>query len=245
VVSNRYSDITKRLLTIVILAGMTIFFRREMDLVTEKRSGFSLAPPPPHLKYYSFGFNESIADGLWLRYIQDLDKCKMHGRDGDPKTACDKGWAFQMLDQITDLAPKFRMPFAVGPISLSVLLDDYDGAGIIFEKALKAFPKDWKIQYKAAYFYLFDRNDPIKAAHLLLEANANGGPAWLPLLASKLYDRSGQLALGISTLTGYLKQIQDPNIKKRVEHRLARLMCERDALAQGRSSDSCSKEDSD
>lgn len=232
---------------IVILAGMTIFFRLRVDRLVDTSNIYSLSPPPPALKYYSFGFDEVVADSLWLRYVQDLEKCNTYGKKTDEKTPCSKGWSFQMLDQITDLAPKFRMPYAIGPISLSVLTDDYDGAGIIFEKGIKYFPHDWKIQYRAAYFYLYDKQDPMRAARLLLAAQKNGGPEWLALLATKLYDRSGQLALGISTLNAYKNQIQDPNIKKRVERRLSRLMCESDALKAGKTAASvgCAKESDD
>jgi len=239
------SEIFFKYLIVVTLLGVTIFFRLKIDANRDAANHFYLTPPPPGLKYYTFGFNESFADGLWLRYIQDLEKCKSHGKNGEEKPACSKGWSFQMLDEITDLAPRFRMPYAIGPISLSVLGDDYDGAGIIFEKALKAFPNDWKIQYKAAYYYLYDKQDQAKAAHLLILAHKNGGPEWLPLLASKLYDRSGQLLLGISTLSGYVKQIKDPVIRLRVEHRLARLICERDSLAEKKSTDRCAKENAD
>jgi len=174
-----------------------------------------------------------------------MEKCKFNGLNSDGKVTCAKGWAFQMLDQITDLAPRFRMPFSIGPISLSILSEDQEGAAIIFEKGIKAFPHDWQILYKASYFYLYEKKDPLKAAHLLLEAEKSGGPDWLPLLASKLYSRNGQLALGISTLSHYVKQVRDPLIKKRVENRLARFICERDALEQGKSEAGCAKESSD
>jgi len=230
---------------IVTLLGVTIFFRLKIDQIASEQELYSLTPPPPSLKYYSFGFDESLADGLWLRYIQDMDKCNVYGRVNQAKAVCAKGWSYQMLDQITDLAPKFRMPYAIGPLSLSVIVDDYDGAGLLFEKAIKAFPNDWTILYKAAYFYLFDKNDPLKAARLLIQAQKNGGPEWLALLASKLYDRSGQLTVGIMTLKNYVDQIRDPKIRKRVEHRLARLICEREAIDQGRPLDACPKESSD
>lgn len=229
---------------IVTLLGVTIFFRLKMDVDHSEQSHYSLTPPPPGLKYYSFGFDESFADGLWLRYIQDMDKCNVYGLKQQQKSACAKGWSFQMLDQITDLAPKFRMPYAIGPISLSIIVDDYDGAEVLFEKAIRAFPEDWRILYRAAYFYIYDKKEPVKAAHLLLQAQKFGGPEWLALLASRLYDRSGQLDIGIATLKNYLDQIRDPKIRSRVEHRLARLMCEREALGRGEPA-SCPKEDSD
>ncbi len=223
-----------RVLTLftVALFGATIFFRLRLDLIT-KETRYSLTPPPPGLKYFAFGFNEALGDCLWLRYIQDLEKCNLQGKQGETKPACAKGWSFQMLDQITDLAPRFRMPYAVGPVTLSVLVDDYDGAAVLFEKAIKAFPDDWPILYRAAYFYLHDKKDERKAASLLLAAHERGGPYWLPMLASKLYSHTGQLELGITTLEAYLKQVGVEDVKKVIKERLEMLYCERSQLAQG------------
>src|SRR5438128_2401139 len=101
----------------VALYGATIFLLHSMDQArNEKRS--ILAPPPPGLKYFHFGFSEALADSLWLSYIQNIEACSvlLNDESAEKLPECRKGWAFQMLDQITDLAPRFRMPYAVGPL---------------------------------------------------------------------------------------------------------------------------------
>jgi tetratricopeptide (TPR) repeat protein len=194
-------------------------------------SRYTLTPPPPALKYFTFGFSESFADSLWLRYIQDMEKCGSNaiepidlvGENAHHKGACKNSWSFLMLNAITDIAPRFRMPYAVGPLTLSVIVEDAEGADKIFEKALLAFPQDWPIQYRAAYHYLYDRHDNEKAAELLLIAAKNGGPSWLPLLASRLYTKLGQLEIGIKTLENYLDGLDNPNMRERVQKRLTSL----------------------
>ena len=160
-----------------------------------------IAPPPPHIEYMSFGFSEVLADSFWLSLIQDFDECELLFKvQGFVQKKCDRGWAFQMLNAITLLAPRFRMPFAIGPVVLSVINSDPKGANIIYERAVKSFPNDWPILYRAAYHFMFDMKDNKRAAELLLASAKNGGPAWLPDLAAKLYSEEGELELSLSTL---------------------------------------------
>lgn len=166
-----------------------------------------LVPPPPHIEKMHFGFNEVMADSLWLSLIQHIDECELIYKAAGIYTQkkCDRGWPFQTLNAITLLAPRFRMPFAAGAVSLSVLSSDVQGATIIFERAIKYFPHDWSILYRAAYHYMAEVKDKSRAAELLIAAAENGGPDWLPSLASKLYSEEGELALSLSTLISLRK----------------------------------------
>jgi len=208
------------------------------DGLSEKKY---LAPPPEHLEYFAFGFNESMADSLWLRWIQDSDYCQtylspMEKLDNkvdikaDPlllnprNKICDNSWAFKMLDAVTRLAPKFLIAYLAGGIALSVMVEDYIGASAIFERGLQNYPDHWNLNYRAAYHYLYDRADIPRAAQLLMHAADTGGPVWLRSLASRLYDRLGQLQLGIATLEAYRKTIDNnPKALAEVDARLEKL----------------------
>src|SRR5665213_1231340 len=100
-----------------------------------------LSPPPEHLELFHFGFRESMADSLWLRWIQDNDTCQTYkgaapsrpiaeipnGGFANPRNRiCDNSWSFKMLDAVSKLAPRFEMTYLVGGITLSVLVEDYD-----------------------------------------------------------------------------------------------------------------------
>lgn len=176
-----------------------------------------LIPPPPHIERFTFGYQEVIADTLWIRALQDFDYC-------DSKIAenvCrNNSWLFQMLDSITNLSPNFRIPYAAGALALTVLITDVDGATKIFEKGVKAFPHDWPLLYRAAYHYLYEVNDKKRAAELLIEAGKHGAPSWVFSLASRLYTDSGKVDLAKALLAQMILEKQDPTLIERVRKKI-------------------------
>jgi len=172
--------------------------------------------PPQHLKELAFGFPDMIADMLWLQYLQDADYC-------GPQKTCEMGWAYQMLLSIHDLAPKFRIPMAVGPMNLTILSDDIKGASALYDLAVQSFPNDWPILYRAAYHYIYDVNEPSKAAEYLERAATNGAPEWLNSLAARLYQKDGKTELAIKTLEEYRKTLTKPSDIEKVDTRIKSL----------------------
>ena len=43
-------------------------------------------PPPQHIHHLAFGYKESMADGFWLRAIQDFEVCGGAESDGRSST---------------------------------------------------------------------------------------------------------------------------------------------------------------
>lgn len=163
-----------------------------------------LVPPPPYLERMSFGFQETLADLLWVRAIQDFDYCESLGERAElsvsvganesrqPNRCVGQGWLYQMLNTIMNLSPHFRAPAATGGLALTVLVNDSAGASKIFDRAVAAFPEDWPILYRASYQALLEEKNKVKAAQLLERAAKAGGPQWLYQLASRLYSEEGQ-----------------------------------------------------
>ena len=169
-------------------------------------------PPPPIIRYFHFGYSETLSDVLWIRVVQDLSVCEnaidsIAGSNAG--VTCDKGWVFKMLDLITDLAPAFRMPYYYGATNLSVLVNDAQGAKVIFDKGLKQLPDVWDISYRAAYHYLIELKDKETAAKLLVQAGKHGAPSWVFSLAGRLYTEEGKAFLAKSILTDILKSDPD------------------------------------
>ena len=197
-----------------------------------------LAPPPDYIEYFAFGFRGSVADSLWLRWIQDNDVCQTYKGVEQPTAGltllegfvnprlkvCDNSWSFKMLDAVTRLDPKFKMPYEFGAITLAVLTEDYAGATIIFDRGLAAYPNDWDIVYRAAYHFLFDMSEADKAAGLFERLVKIGAPAWMQLLTARLYSRSGKLEVALATLKQYRESVKDvPDAVKHVDRRIADL----------------------
>lgn len=145
---------------------------------------------PPEIRHLTFGTQEQTADLLWLRAVQDFDYCE----NEVAKQVCQStGWLFRMLDLITDLSPQFRMPYAVGGLALTVLVNDFEGASRIFDKAVQRFPKDDAILARAAYHALYEEKDKAKASRLLRQAAEAGAPPWYYLLANRVATEQGDL----------------------------------------------------
>ncbi len=147
---------------------------------------------PPEIKHFTFGYKEQIADLIWLRAIQDFDFCSHPVNDRDCKG---KSWLFRTLNSVVDLSPKFRIVYATGSLALTIIINDYEGASILFDKGVEQFPKDWSIIFRAAYHALYEERNKPKAARLLKQAADNGAPKWTYALAESLHLQSGESAL--------------------------------------------------
>lgn len=225
------------LLSLVVFFAGTILTGPQMDrgAVKEKKTYYA---PPVFFQYFSFGHDDTLADIFWLRLIQDIDLCAQEFSkvDGLPeelrplnlnapseKRRCDISWAYRMFDITTELAPRFRMPHAVGGLTLSVLLDDIDGATLLFEKAVKAFPTDWPILYRAAYHYMIEVKDFERGAELALQAANNGAPEWLRYTAARLYTEAGRKEFGMQVLKDYLESEDDAKNREAILNKMREL----------------------
>lgn len=158
--------------------------------------------PAPYLEHFTFGYQDLIADMLWLRTIQDIDHCE---RPIKKEEVCSNSWAFRMVNKITDLSPKFRIIYATVPLLLSMTVGDSEGALLLLEKGLRYYPNDWPILYRGGYLYLFEEGDKIKSAEYFARAQKNGGPDWLISYATRLYSESGRLELADKLIKEYEK----------------------------------------
>lgn len=188
---------------------MAIFSQYYTPQKIEKKSFLS---PPENLKYFTFGYNDVIASVLWIRLLQDFEYCeggkyqesdyvrpsedKVDGVDKvlDRKlhaSKCNKGWVYSMLNSITDIQPRFKIAYDTGAVLLSVLVDDREGARLIYDKGLSLYPDDWEMNFRAAYHYLWEMQQPQKAALLFDKAAKLGGPPWIVALSAALFTRVG------------------------------------------------------
>lgn len=189
--------------------------------------------PPADLKHFVLGYREIVADTIWLRLIQDIDRCEIYlDQRGQPMSSekelgkgarcgdTDKGWAYHMLDAVTQLAPKFRAPYIHGAPTLSVLVHDREGARLLFDRGIENFPTDWSLLYYAGYHYMTMMGDVERAAELLVAAGKNGAPAWVYSLAARLYTKDGQVAFAKSVLEQMIEADPDGRFTPRLKEQL-------------------------
>jgi tetratricopeptide (TPR) repeat protein len=185
--------------------------------VEQKRSDY--LPPPVAIKYLSIGLNHQWADSLWLRALQDFDYCEKKINEMECKG---KSWLFQTLNLATELDPKFEPTmYRAAGLALTVLISDYSGASIIFDKAVKQYPDNWNITYAAAYHALYEEKDKNKAARLYEQAAKTGAPTWVFSLAARLAADVGQDEYSKQILEYMIATNQDEKIIKRLKDKLA------------------------
>jgi tetratricopeptide (TPR) repeat protein len=209
---------------VVSLALIGIAGVRSQDL----RESAPTLIPPKDLRHFTLGYHELVSDSLWIRVIQDFDYCekkfKTRITTDNLEEVCAKGWTFGMLDSITELAPRFYEPYRAGGMVLSVLVRDIEGATQLFSKALKQFPSDGELAYRAAYHAIYEEGNEAKAIDLLVRAGKNGAPPWVFALAAKLSAKEGKLQMARDILT---QALNGPDLKgygkERVAERLAEI----------------------
>ena len=206
--------------------------------VFKRKEQFKKIYPPSNIQYYHLGFNELMADVFWLTLLQDPEYCENSFLKPSSNNAvdldsilsikiansrCHLGWVYQMVNSIITLAPKFKLPYRFGGEMLAIAVDDREGAKRIFDLGVKRFPEYWPMVYSASYLYLFELQNPARAAELLELAQKHGGPDWLLSLAGTLYSKSGQTLLAITKLRDFIAN--NPNSKNllKLKHRLAEL----------------------
>ena len=217
-----------------LIAGILLLYFSDAKVPKETVSQLPVSPPE-HSELYSFGYNENLSDSLWLRLIQDIDFCDANVQlsvknvkppqpdQSGKKCNSHLGWAYRMLDAITTLTPKFRMPYNHGATILSVTVGDAEGAKRIFDRGVENFPADWALQYRSAYHYLYELNDNVKAADLLRMAGKNGAPEWVFSLSARLYTKEGKAELARSVLQSALDADPDSKYAESLKHRLRQL----------------------
>lgn len=210
----------KSLVPIELITLSTLFFCVTLFLrkpVEQKRSDY--LPPPVAVKYLSVGMSYQFADSLWLRAIQDFDYCEIKTNEVECKG---KSWLFQTLNLATEVDPILEPSmYRAAGLALTVIISDYAGASVIFDKAIRHYPHNWNVAYSAAYHALYEEKNKRKAAQLYEQAAKNGAPTWVYSLAGRLAIDGGEEAYSRQILEGMIATNQDEKIIKRLKDKIA------------------------
>lgn len=163
--------------------------------------------PPLEIKYLTAGFDSSAADSFWLRAVQDFDYCDHPLKN----TECQgKSWLFDVVNLVVELDNHFKEAYFYGGLALTVIISDYEGASVIFDKGVKIFNKDWQLLYTAGYHALFEEHNKLKASRLYLAAVENGAPEWVRLTAGRLASEGGDEESAKEILKHLIELQSDP-----------------------------------
>ncbi len=158
--------------------------------------------PPIEIKYLTNGFATQASDSFWLRAIQDMDYCEQPINE---KECSGQSWLFSVINMTVELDKNFTEAYYYGALALSILISDYSGASIIFDKGVRLFNKNWPLLYAAGYHALLEEKNKLKASNLYLAAVENGAPDWVRLMAGRLASEGGNNKLAKEILQELIK----------------------------------------
>lgn len=179
---------------------------------------------PQALLNLTAGHQAQAADLFWLSFIADIDYCELK----IDKTRCQKNsWLFQTVDFATQLDPKLEASmYQTAGLSLTVLISDYPGASVLFDRGVKQHPKSWSLLYAAGYHALIEEKNKKKASELYFAAAQNGAPEWVNSMAGRLAVEGGDKIYAEKILQTMIETSVDEKLIARLKEKLSEKLSE-------------------
>src|SRR5207247_3620541 len=105
----------------------------EQRAVAPKLQRFMDLPRGEYLRVAVLGYEQVVADLLWIQAIQAMGEREVTEEAGH--------WIYRALDVITTLDPKFVRVYEVGGIALATLVVHIDESNRILEKGIQHNPE--------------------------------------------------------------------------------------------------------
>ncbi len=175
-------------------------------------------PPPLAIQYLTAGMKNQMASALWIRAMGDLDYCEEKINERDCKG---KSWLYHVFNLATEMDPPFEPFFyQMAGLALTVIVSDYAGASVIFDRGVVHHPDYWALTYAAGYHAYFEEQDYVKAGRLYALAAQHGAPTWVGAMAGRLAAEGGDLSLAEQILNSMKAMNIEEKYIERLHERL-------------------------
>lgn len=162
------------------------------------------------LKLASLGNKKLLSSVLWITTLLESDTEHYKGQDLG-------NWMYLRFLTIASLDPRFYENYLWGGMYLSIVKDDLEGAAEFFERGLKVYPDDFKLNYQAGFHYYSEIGNFTRGLELLKKVeNSPKAPAPLKFIISKLnYETTGDYQTALQFLLVALENSQNDEVLKR------------------------------
>lgn len=175
------------------------------------------------LLFLSIGNKRLLSDLLWVQTLLESDEVHYSKKDLD-------SWMYHRFMSISVLDPQFYENYLYGGLYLSIVKDDVIGASEIFEKGLRYFPSDYKLNYYTGFNYYFEQGkyaDGLK--YLQKIQNHPDAPPFIKLIVGKLhYETTGSPEIALAFLQHELQTSKEPAIIQKLKKEILALQIELD-----------------
>jgi hypothetical protein len=170
---------------------------------------------------FSFGFQNFLADVVWLEAVQVSGNLKM--------TPADYDRLYQLLNVVANFDPKFEIPYLLGGLVLGESPLHAGEALQVLDRGKTHHPADWRFPFYMGFTHYFSVGDPEKAGAAMAEAaRLPGSPAYLPGLASRMLSEARKPETAMALLETIARQENDPARRSVLERRIREVAVERD-----------------
>lgn len=188
-------------------------------------------PPPAWLQVGSLGFQEALADLIWIKALNNFGEELAH--TGEAK------YVFHYADSILTLDPNFRRAYLwIANVTMARrgnTVADAERAAAILEEGVKRFPDDGEMLWQLGAHLSYELPPMVadlekrkayrrKALPYLRAAAVLGaGPPWLGMVTVSGLESLGQKERAIHHLTELYMTVSDPDTKVLIGQRLAQM----------------------
>ncbi len=179
----------------------------------DRKEELMYLPSGKVLKIISLGFDEAVADILFIKMIDYFGKHSSSDRT--------YVWLYHMADLVTDLDPKFRFTYIFASLILNLEANQFENARDINTKGMKEFPDDWYFPFTLGLNYFFHDGDFMRAADSLEDASKlPGAPKYLIGFANKLREKGATKEAAIAFLKHLHQAFGDKGLRAILEERI-------------------------
>lgn len=230
------------LILALVFFSMALYFqvhsKKPVIVISSQESALNLNQN--FIKFLSLGNRRLISDVIWIQTLLEADMERYTGQDLG-------NWLYLRFLTISELDPKFYENYQYGGIFLSIIKDDLEGAADLYERGLKIFPSDYKLNYQAGFNYYFEMGDYENGLRLLKKVEHHpDANQMIKFLISKLQfesDRNFDLTIAFLKLT--LESTKNPTIEEKLKADIYALTAERDLECLNSNAKQCSRTDTD
>lgn len=177
-------------------------------------------PPPALTKGLAAGYENMVADGLWLGLLQ-------YYGDRIARTGTKAVNLAPMFALITDLDPRFWFAYWLGAWALEEN-DEEQAAVALLRKGAEKNPEDYNYPYLEGFIqYLALKDRPAAAKAFERASRLPGAPRFAKSMMARMYEEQDQDSLALAIWTSLAEGAEDPHTRDIAKRNVERIMAER------------------